>query len=86
MKSFIVCLISSLLSVSCIGQSYHTTKVGPNRYAVISRGHDYGPENYTHILETANKTCNAVGYEDYIVNQVAYEPRRVVVFITCNKE
>lgn len=86
MKQLVVCLSMTLLSIGCVGQSYSNVRVGPDRFAVVSKGHDAGPENYGKLLNEAYNTCSTAGFKDYSVTSIAHEPRRVVVFVRCTNE
>jgi hypothetical protein len=81
----IVCLLLSLSAMGC-GTSFSNTRVGPNRFTVISHGHDEGPENYSLLLAKSYETCKSAGFKDYTVVSLAKDTRRVIMFIRCEDE
>lgn len=80
-----VLLLSALLT-GCFGQTYSSTRVGPDRYTVASHGPDTGQENYTKILQHAYVTCGEAGFNDYTVTYVAYDRNRVIAYVKCEPE
>lgn len=79
-------MVALLAMAGCANQSYHSTKVGPDRFVISSHGHDTGPENYSKILEKAYQTCLDGGYKDYNITSSASENKRVLVFVQCESE
>lgn len=88
MKTFqnITFLLILSSTMGCIGTTFNSTKVGPNRFTVASHGHDDGPENYSRLLEKSYETCSAAGFKDYTVVNISRETRRVVLFVQCEDE
>lgn len=72
-----------ILFLSGCGASFTTTKVGPDRFAVMSEGGHADQDNYVKVLRTAYEACGGAGYNDYIISNQQADVRSLVVYVQC---